>query len=351
VNKVILVNIGGTLEARALRILREIPGVRVITREPRPADRGVDATLRFAGTRARVAIEIKRRANAATAWQLVHYAKAHPGTRLLLIADETTAETREILEKHGIAIVDGLGNAHIELPGLLFHLEGRRRPRRVAGDRPPTRLSGKAGVAAQALLLDPKRAWQVHDLAKEAQVSPGLAHRVLARLEGDGILAAEGNGPNRVRHVTNRTALLDLFAEENVGQPTRTLGYLLAQTPQQLIRALGRNLGRSGIDYALTGAAAASLVAPFVTAIPVVEVWVKAKRAPEELHKGARADLVTDGPNVIFLQGKDDAPLAFRERTKDLWVANRFRIYTDLRRDPRRGQEQADHLRREVIGF
>ena len=109
-------------------------------------------------------------------------------------------------------------------------------PRRIAAGSPPMRLSGKAGVAAQALLLDPKRAWQVHDLAKEAQVSPGLAQRVLARLEREGILAAEGTGPKRVRRVTNPTALLDLCTEENVEQPTRTLGHLLAQTPQQLIR-------------------------------------------------------------------------------------------------------------------
>jgi hypothetical protein len=60
---------------------------------------------------------------------------------------------------------------------------------------------------------------------------------------------------------------------------------------------------------------------------------------------------VLDGQNVVFLQGKDDTPLVFREQIDDLWVANRFRLYADLRRDPRRGREQADHLRREVIGF
>jgi hypothetical protein len=60
---------------------------------------------------------------------------------------------------------------------------------------------------------------------------------------------------------------------------------------------------------------------------------------------------VVDGHNIVFLQAKDDAPLAFRERVKTLWLANRFRIYADLRRDPRRGREQAANLRREVIGF
>ena len=137
----------------------------------------------------------------------------------------------------------------------------------------------------------PDRDWTVQDLAKDAGIATGLAHRVFARLEDEGIVAVEGTGPKRVRRVTNPTALLDLWAEEQVDRPTRTLGHLLAQTPQQLIEQLGANLGHAGIDYALTGAAGASLVAPFVTAIPVVDVWVTATAAPEELHQRRR-----DGP-------------------------------------------------------
>jgi len=60
---------------------------------------------------------------------------------------------------------------------------------------------------------------------------------------------------------------------------------------------------------------------------------------------------VTEGQNVLFLQAKDDGPLAFREEPNGVWLVNRFRLYADLRRDPRRGREQADHLRQEVIGF
>jgi hypothetical protein len=151
--------------------------------------------------------------------------------------------------------------------------------------------------------------------------------------------------------VTNPTALLDLWAEENVDRPTRTLGYLRAQTTAQLIKELGANLEQSGVEYALTGAAAASLIAPFVTAIPVVDVWVGATAAPEERYRGAGADRVAQGHNVVFLQGKDDSSLAFRQQASQLWIANPFRVYVDLRHDPRRGREQADHLRQEVIGF
>ncbi len=164
-------------------------------------------------------------------------------------------------------------------------------------------------------------------------------------------MTAEGRGPQRVRRVTNPGALLDLWAEENVDRPTRTHGYVLAQTPKRLITKLGTSLGGGDVDYAATGAAAASLVAPFVTAVPVVSAWVSARAAPEGLLRTAEAERVTDGENVVFLQAKDDAPLRFREKKKGVWIVNRFRLYVDLLGDPRRGREQADHLRREVIGF
>jgi len=350
VNKHDFVNLEGPFEAEALRILREIPGLTVISESPRRDGRG-DAILRFADRRARIAIEFKRRANAATAWQLVHQARTLPKMPLLLIAGDTTTEAREILRQHRIAVIDGLGNAHIEIPGLLLHLEGHRRRRSDTVTKPPTRLSGKAGVVAQALLVDMDRAWRVQELAGAGQVSASLAHRVLMRLEHEGIVMPEGKGPKRVRRITNRTALLDLWAEEQHERPSRTPGYLLAQTPQQLIERLGSHLRRAGIDYALTGAAGASLVAPFVTAIPVVDIWVTATAGAEELYAGARVRPVTEGQNVVFLQAKDDTPLAFREQVNGLWVTNRFRLYADLRLDPRRGREQAEHLRREVIGF
>ena len=340
------VKLSGPLVVEALRILRAVPGLAV-TAEPTARDCGTDAVLEFAGSETQVAVQVKSRANAATAWQLGREADARPDIPMLLIAGETTAEAREILQQHGIGVIDGLGHAHIELPGLLFHLEGHQSRRHAW----PTRLNGKAGVAAQALLVHPERRWQVQELAEEAGISLGLAHRVLARLTEEGVVTAEGSGRNRVRQVTSPAALLDLWAEENTYRPERTLAYLLAQNPPGLIAGLGHNLDRGGIGYALTGAAAASLVAPFITAVPVAEVWVTATATPEELCEAAGAEPVADGQNVVFLQARDDTPLSFREQADGLWVASRFRLYADLRQAPRRGREQADHLRQEVIGF
>ena len=339
--------IGGRFAAEALRILRAIPGLDIIA-EPVGLHRDVDALVMFAGTEAPVAIEFKSRANAATAWHLANVARHRPELPLVLIAAETTADARRILSEHGIAFIDGLGNAQLELPGLFFRVAGAGRPARAPA---PSRLSGKAGLVAQALLLDPKRAWRINDLAEQTAVSGGLVHRVLARLEVEGIVSTSGAGPHRTRRVTDPAALLDLWAEENVDKPVRTRGYLLAQTPQQVINQLGECLNDARIEYALTGAAAASIIAPFVTTITVTEVWVAAAVDPQEFFDHTPATRVTEGHNVTFLQASTDAPLAFRQHSGGLWIVNRFRLYADLRRDKRRGVEQADHLRREVIGF
>lgn len=343
------VKIAGALEPETLRILRALPGVTV--EADRAPDKRADAVLYAAGTTTPLLLEVKRRVNAATARMIVE--RSH-GPRddlpVLVVAAETTAEAREILRAAGVGVVDGDGNAHVELPGVVVHVEGRRTGDAKRGAT-PVRLSGKAGLVAQALLLDRERAWKVTDLAETAHTSVGLAHRVLERLEVEGVVRAEGTGPGRTRHVDNPAALLDLWAEEQRYRPLRTRAFLLAQTTRQVIDVLDAGLEKAGIEHALTGAAGASLLAPFVTAVPVVEVWVAATEAPERLCDVAGAEAVDDGHNVLFLQADGDDPMLFRERVEGRWVANPFRLYVDLLHAPKRGREQAQHLRSEVIGI
>ncbi len=199
-----------------------------------------------------IVLKYRSRVCAGTAWQLVHQAEGTGGAPVLLVAGETTAQAREILERHDISVAGGLGNAHIQVPGLLFHREGRR-PRIQAR---PARLTGKAGAAAQALLLNP----DAHGRSRTWRGWPGC------------------------RWVTGWPALLDLWAGEDTPQPARTLGYLLAASPRQLVHDVSQGLDGARIAHAVTGAAAAQLAVPQGTAVPVAEVWVSAATAPGELH-------------------------------------------------------------------
>jgi hypothetical protein len=346
-----LVKIEGPLEADAARVLREVEGIEVGA--GRPLSRRSDATLRFAGVARPIDIEVKKYLNAATAWQVVRRAEElATDSYLLVVASQATTEAQAILQRHGIGIVDGGGNAHLELPGLLLHIESRHRATGAAQPQWTIKLSGKAGLTAQAMLLAPDRDWHIRDLAAEANVSGGLVHRVLGRMEAEGLVTADGLGPARVRRLVNPSALLDLWAEENVDRAVvRTAAYRLARTPEELVKRIAERLEMAQIRYALTGAAAAMGLAPFVTSIPTVDVWLDAGVSANEVAEALDAEIVDTGANVVLSQTPVEEPMAFRREHDGAWLVNPMRLYYDLRNNPRRGREQADRLRQEVIGF
>jgi len=350
-----IVNIKGPLEKEAIRVLRKVPGVTVEVEPTLPEGDRPDILVRAGDVTHVVEVKAQRVTNAAAARQLADYARQIPGeTRLLLIAQSTTEEARQLLEDAGVAVIDGLGNMRVELPGMFLWAEGRTPEAevgRVPG-QPPVKLTGRAGVAAQALLREPQRQWKVNDLAEAAAISTALAHRVLARLERENLVAAEGGGPRRIRHLTNPAALLDLWAEEMRDRKVRQVrAFRLARDPRTQAKTLSEALDDANIEHAVTGPAGAAQLAPFVTAIPVTDVWIAETTPLEDAATTAGADIVDEGQNIVMRQAVGDEPLVFREKVADIWTANPFRLFFDLRNDPRRGREQADRLREEVIGF
>src|SRR3972149_3400230 len=235
----------------ALRLGRELPAVA--------AERAADGRLRIDGRTFELVVEYKRRVGAADAWRVVRRVEQlpkRPPRAVLVIADRTTAEARRILADNGIGYVDGLGNAHLEYPGAYVHIEkpGRGREPRVPGE---LRLAGKAGVAAQALLLEPEREWRVTDLAERAGVSVGLAHAVLDRLARLEIIEAQGGRRATARTLAEPAALLDLWAEESRDRAVTQLGaYLLPPRGGDVVEAAARRLREAGVGHALAGVAA-----------------------------------------------------------------------------------------------
>jgi hypothetical protein len=355
-------NVSPDIEARLRRILETVPGLAVTRVEtpiatPQDLREGVlpDAMLMLAGRRQPIACVLKTNANAAAAWAFVHWTSAWHGSRPLLVAKQTTVEAREIMRRHGAAYIDGAGFAHVELPGLFIHVEARgagRRPR-PATARGTGRLAGRAGVVAQALLLDPRRDWGVHALAQAARVSAGLAHKVLQRLEAEGIVASSGAGPAKIRRLTDPAALLDLWAEETRDQDVvRTAGFRFTRTPRELVWQVANGLDTDAIGHAVTGIAAAALMTPQGTAVPFTEIWVTEAVAAAEVLRSVGVEAVARDPNLVVRQARDDLPLAFRAKTAEgLWTVNPARLYVDVHADAAVSREQADEIRSQLLGF
>lgn len=295
-----------------------------------------------------VLVEYKTRIGMSEAWQLARYAEMYPNARVLAVAEASTSPAREILAQYDVAVVDALGNARINLPGLHVH-------RDVAGvpeTRRPARLSGRASVIAQAMLLEPQRHWQVHELAEAASSSPALAHRVLSRLESLGVIASSGSGPNKSRSLTDPGRVLSLLTEENRDRAVeRERSFVLAPSYSQLLKKVTSGLLRAGIDYAVSGSAGAQMFSPSVTAVPVIDLWVSSRTKIDRCLSAIDAQRVTDGNNLVVRQERDDFPLVFRQERLDAFVANPVRLFVELWSDPKRGRAQAEMLRRAALSF
>jgi len=340
------VKIEAPLDAWALGVIHAQPGF--------DSAWSPDAEIRIEDRARPIVVEAKRRVDAANAHAVVALARRTPAGRdFILVAERTSQGAREILEANGVAYVDGLGNASIRLPGV-FVRTGSFSGGAVIVDQTPVRarLAGKAGLVAQALLLDRDRSWRIADIAAKAGVSTGMAHRVLARLESAGIMAAEGRGPRKVRRVTNPAALLDLWAdEERERGARRTAAFVLTRPGTRTAALLSERLGGAGITHAITGIAAGAILAPVFTSVPVTQVRVTAAIPASEALKALEARQAEEGSNLVIVQGADDAELRFRREVDGIWLAADTRIYLDSLRDPRRGKEQAQVFRESVLGI
>ena len=341
---------GATLEGWALAVVRELPGVLEVT-APAEGSRA-DAVIRFEGQRRPVMVEIKRHLDAVTAHAVLSQVAGGHQDRWLVVAETTTAGARDLLEARGIGYIDAAGNASIRMPGLLVRTGSFTASAIIAPKTPRTtvRLSGKTGLVAQTLVLGGERAWTITDLATEAGVSVGLAHRVLGRLEAMSLVATEGRGPAKVRRVVAPAALLDLWAEEDAEPRARlSNGFLLAKPGVVLAAALSELLSLASLEHAITGIAAASLSAPVLTAVPVTQVRVTGSVPPDAVFQALDARATDEGFNLQLIQGADDLELRLRHELDGAWVAAATRIYLDALRDPRRGREQAAAFRTAVL--
>lgn len=338
--------IAAPLEAWALSAIRAQPGFDAATRP--------DAEISIEGRTRPIVLETKRRVDAANVHAIVALARRTPkGRDFILVAEHTSEGARQILEANGVAYLDGLGNASIRLPGVFVRTGSFSVAAAiVARQSVKARLAGKAGLIAQALLLDRDRSWRVADMAAEAGVSTGLAHRVLARLEDATILAADGIGPRKVRRIANPGALLDLWSEEEKEQGARrTAAFVLARPGARTAVLLSERLAGAGITHAITGIAAAALLAPALTSVPVTQVRVTAAIPASDVLHALEARQTEEGSNLVIVQGVDDAELRFRREVDGIWLAADTRIYLDSLRDPRRGKEQAQVFRESVLGI
>jgi hypothetical protein len=268
----------------------------------------------------------------------------------LIAAPSIGARAREFLREQGIGYWDRGGSLYLQLPWAVYWID--RPPPPSARRKRQDLFRGRATQVLHALLLEPDRPWHVSDLAPRAEVSPYLALQVCAYLEDQLWMERHGRGPRRVRRLCEPGKLLDAWAEAySLDRYRFQRYYRWTQSPKALLELVGAALEGGGVEYALTLAAGAALVAPFATSVERLTFIIPESVPLPEIAEAAKLRPVEDGENIAFLVTRERAPLLFRQRLGDVWVASAIQLYLDLYAWPQRGREQAQHLRSERLPF
>jgi hypothetical protein len=270
----------------------------------------------------------------------------------MVVAERLTAAVRAALEDAGCSYADGTGAIHLETLGFLLHVENRR-PNAAGVIAPPRGLGAVAVRVIQTLLAEPERKWAVVDLVEASGASAGEAHKVLQRLETEGLVKTTGTGNARRRRITQPSDLFDWLARVPAARKihTRLHAYLYAPDPESLTTRLSYQAVQSGIMWALTGAAGArAMGVGAVTAMPVAIVRVPPKPGLLEAAKMLGAEPVESGANLLLVADVGQVGTHAVTHNGPVALAPDVRIYLDMLGEPR-GEDAAALFREAVLGY
>jgi DNA-binding transcriptional regulator YhcF (GntR family) len=256
---------------------------------------------------------------------------------------------QRICAKAGVSWFDLSGNADIRAPGLRIRVEGRPNLYKRRG-RPSSVFAPRSARIVRWLLVHPEIRFSREQLsqrafAEEARVDPGLASRVLGRLEESGYISRERS--TGFIEVLDRDRLLDDWADEyDFRKHTIVEGHIATRSGEEQLRSLGEKLEKTGIDHATTGLGAGWLYTRFAT-FNLVTFYVS--ELPDEKRLAEMGFRETRlGANVWLVVPNDEGVMHNRGKGHGVFCVDPVQAYLDLRFHPERGMEMAPLLRRQI---
>jgi DNA-binding MarR family transcriptional regulator len=267
---------------------------------------------------------------------------------------------RNICEKSAVNWIDLSGNAHLSAPGLLVHVEGRPNLFKHAG-RPADVFAPKSSRIVRALLANYHSAWSLKGLERRTQIDPGLASRVIGRLEADGLIQGlhrKSDGRLEAVRATNPGLLLDAWrAEYKFFRHDVVQGHVPARSGEELLRELNQRLSEARIEHSATGLGAAWLFTHFAD-FRLVTFYVRER--PETFlsaiglrqdPRGANVWLVVPNDDGVFQETRThrDYDAAAEESDSGIRCVHPVQVYIDLKDHPERATEAAAELRNRLL--
>jgi hypothetical protein len=273
--------------------------------------------------------------------QLLRYLSDTPRAYGVFFAPYISQKAAEICTAEGIGYMDLSGNCRLCFGDIFIEREGR--PNKFSDARYLRSFySPKATRVLRVLLMQPRKAWKVVELAKEAGVSLGqvsnikklLADRELIRIRREGF------------SLEKPEYLLNEWSERYSFRQNEVRDFYSLSGPGEIESAVAELYRAKAIRYALTGFSGAVRMAP---AVRYQKVLAYVDKIPDEFSAKLKFKKVTSGANVSLLLPYDEGVYYGAEEYEGVQIASPIQVYLDLLSFRGRGEEAAASILEEVI--
>ena len=272
--------------------------------------------------------------------------------RLVVAAHRFSPAALELLRERDANWVDARGRAHIVDVGLIVL---RDEAPRTEPTRGLTWSASALSIAEVILANEWPNGIAVGMLVDVVGWSRAQVSQVLQMFDAQGWTKKFGpqRGPGSRRELVDADALLNAWALALSSEhlPTRQAHRIHADFEHFFRHDLLPNLDQKKVEWAAGGWMGASLLAPFATHLPALDIYVAEEHFFQPLSDVMRlSDLreVDEGGSVRFVSVPSQV-LTLGRRLGPVPVVSAPRIYVDLLRLGGRAEDVAEHLRDEVI--
>jgi hypothetical protein len=342
-------NIIDKVESGLKACLQRVPflEIELLEKDLYVADRRIDisVTVRIAGQRKRLAVEIKTNGQPRVARMAVDalalIRASNPEIYGVFSAPYISPQAAEICIKEKMGYLDLAGNCRLAFDQVYIEQSGNPNP--FAQKRDLRSLySPKAARVLRVLLMNPKKSWRLQALAQEAKVSLGQIANVKRLLEDREWLASSTAGLS----LSDPESLLAEWSESFDSRKNLSRNYYTLKSISEIEGELSRACENEGIAYALTGFSGAARYAP--------SVRYQRAMAYVSQNMGKVADMldlkeVDSGANISLFTPYDEGVLYGAQPIDGISIASPVQVYLDLVGVKGRGEEAATTLLDEVI--
>lgn len=250
----------------------------------------------------------------------------------------------DLLKENDIGYVDLSGNAYINTGLIYIRIAGN--PNEYPATRQlKTLFAPKTTRIIRVLLNNPSKWWYVQELADKTSLSLGQTSNVKHKL----LLEEFAVENNRRFRINNPEKLLDLWAEHYSYRDNGVKNYYSLLPLKEVENKIARYCEARNLRHALTMFSGASRLVPFTR-------YLRSFIYVSGIDDTDMADYVglknvEEGANVTLLTPYDDGIYDAVQRIDDVCIVDNIQLYLDLISFKGRGFEQAEILRRQVIGY